>query len=75
MVDPIFRGSCLHRIWMIRSAGLTFAGVTLRLWLPAQLIFGVPFDVAYQVVAWVCWVPNLIVAEYFVRKLKVANSW
>ncbi|WP_171207831.1 MULTISPECIES: DUF2306 domain-containing protein [unclassified Ruegeria] len=63
-----------HRRYMIRSIALTFAAVTLRVWLPAQLVFGVPFDVAYQVVAWFCWLPNLIIAEYFVRKLKSANS-
>jgi uncharacterized membrane protein len=60
----------LHREWMIRSIALTFAGVMLRLWLPAQLISGVPFDVAYQVVAWLCWVPNLVIAEYIVRNLR-----
>lgn len=57
-----------HRDWMIRSIALTFAGVTLRILLPLQLISGVPFDAAYQVVAWMCWVPNLIVAEYVIRK-------
>lgn len=60
----------LHREWMIRSIALTFAGVMLRVWLPAQLITGVPFDVAYQVVAWLCWVPNLVVAEYIIRELR-----
>lgn len=64
----------LHREWMIRSIALTFAGVMLRVWLPAQLITGVSFDVAYQVVAWLCWVPNLIVAEYFIRELRNIKS-
>jgi len=26
----------------------------------------VPFHDAYQVVAWACWVPNLIVAEWWI---------
>jgi hypothetical protein len=52
---------------MIRSIALTFAGVMLRVWLPAQLVLGVPFDVVYQVVAWLCWVPNVLVAEYLIR--------
>lgn len=64
----------LHREWMIRSIALTFAGVMLRVWLPAQIVSGVPFDVAYQVVAWLCWVPNLIVAEYIVRELRNTKS-
>jgi len=53
-----------HRRWMIRSYALTFAAVTLRIILPAELAAGVPFHDAYQVVAWACWVPNLIVAEW-----------
>ncbi len=57
-----------HRVWMIRSAALTFAGVTLRLWLPLQLVAGVPFDTAYAVVAWLCWVPNIFVAQYFLMR-------
>jgi uncharacterized membrane protein len=64
----------LHREWMTRSVALTFAGVMLRVWLPAQLISGVSFDVAYQVVAWLCWVPNLVVAEYLIRGLRNCKS-
>lgn len=67
-VDYVRRGQiALHREWMIRSIALTFAGVMLRVWLPAQLVLGVPFDVAYQVVAWLCWVPNALIAEYLIR--------
>jgi len=52
-----------HRRWMIRSYALTLAAVTLRLYLPASFGLGVPFASAYPVIAWICWVPNLIVAE------------
>ncbi|MHA1524808.1 MAG: DUF2306 domain-containing protein [Alphaproteobacteria bacterium] len=57
-----------HRRWMIRSAALTFAAVTLRLWLAAQLAAGVPFDIAYPIVAWGCWVLNLAVVEFFLQR-------
>jgi uncharacterized membrane protein len=56
-----------HRRWMIRNFALAFGAVTLRLWLPAAVVSGVPFDLAYPAVAWLCWVPNLIVAEWLVR--------
>jgi uncharacterized membrane protein len=57
-----------HRAWMIRSYSLTFAAVTLRIYLPLSLAFGMWFDVAYPAIAWLCWVPNIIVAErFFVR--------
>ncbi len=52
-----------HRRWMVRNFALTFAAVTLRLWLPASLVAGVSFDLAYPLVAWLCWVPNLVAAE------------
>lgn len=56
-----------HKAWMIRSYALTFAAVTLRLWLPLFTAgFRLPFEQAYVAVAWFCWVPNLIVGEYLV---------
>jgi uncharacterized membrane protein len=55
-----------HRRWMIRSFALTLAAVTLRVYLPLALGVGVAFHDAYQVVAWLCWVPNLVVAEWVV---------
>lgn len=52
-----------HRRWMVRNFALAFAAVTLRLWLPASIMSGIPFELAYPVVAWLCWVPNLLLAE------------
>jgi len=59
-----------HRNWMIRSYALTFAAVTLRIWLPLmQYGIGMDFITAYMIVAWLCWVPNLAWAEWKVRRL------
>jgi uncharacterized membrane protein len=55
-----------HRCWMIRNYALTFAAVTLRLYLPPVFIFGLPFASSYAIIAWLCWVPNLLVAEWLV---------
>jgi uncharacterized membrane protein len=52
-----------HRRFMIRSFALTFAAVTLRLYIPLLSALGTPFEEVYQTVAWLCWVPNLLVAE------------
>lgn len=59
-----------HRRWMVRSFALTLAAVTLRNYLPL-LLFGLhwSFDSAYITVAWLCWVPNLIVAEWLLRRV------
>ena len=57
-----------HRRWITRNFALTFAGVMLRLWMPVMVGGGgVPFEAAYLVVAWLCWVPNLVVAEALLR--------
>jgi uncharacterized membrane protein len=53
-----------HRRWMVRSYALTLAAVTLRIYLPLSLASGVPFTSAYPVIAWMCWVPNLVFAEW-----------
>jgi uncharacterized membrane protein len=57
-----------HRRWMVRNFALTFAAVTLRLWLPASMASGIAFELAYPVIAWLCWVPNLLVAELLLNQ-------
>jgi uncharacterized membrane protein len=59
-----------HRRWMIRSYALTLAAVTLRIYLPASMAAGVPFDTAYPAIAWLCWVPNLVAAELFAIRIR-----
>lgn len=63
-----------HRRWMIRNYALTFAAVTLRLWLPILIGSGHDFPEAYTTVAWLSWVPNLIVAEIIASRSSVADS-
>jgi uncharacterized membrane protein len=57
------RDVAAHRRWMVRNFALTFAAVTLRLWVPASFVAGIDFALAYAAIAWLCWVPNLVVAE------------
>ncbi len=58
----------LHRRWMIRSYALTYAAVTLRIYLPLSMAFGLPFGPAYQTISWLAWVPNLVVAEWIILR-------
>ena len=37
-------------------------------YLPASMLAGVPFEVAYPAIAWLCWVPNLLVVEWLLRR-------
>jgi len=59
-----------HRRWMVRNFALTFAAVTLRLYLPVPITAGVAFEAAYPVIAWLCWVPNLVLAELFYNRTR-----
>lgn len=57
-----------HRRWMIRSFALTFAAVTLRLQLPIAPMMGYPFMYGYRAASWMAWVPNLLIAELYLRQ-------
>ena len=65
-----------HQAWMIRSFALTYAAVTLRLWLIAllllQIAFGVPIAhatrVAFEPLPFLCWLPNIVVAEWIIAR-------
>ncbi len=61
-----------HEVWALRSFALTFAAVTLRIYLGTFMAAGVPFPVFYPLLAWLCWVPNLLVIEWFVLRATVA---
>lgn len=57
-----------HQTMMIYSYAACFAAVTLRIWLPLLVMMYQDFVPAYRVVAWLCWVPNIVVAWLIVRK-------
>lgn len=61
-----------HGRWMLRSYALSFAGVALRAYLPLSMIFfgEENFNTYYIVIAWACWVPNLLIAEWLIRRRK-----
>jgi hypothetical protein len=64
---------------MIRNYAFTYAAVTLRVWLGVLILVQVPFvdagtdfDAlfanAYNAVPFLCWVPNMFVAEWLIRR-------
>jgi uncharacterized membrane protein len=59
-----------HRNFMIRSYALTLSALTLRAWKWSitNSVELPPMDV-YRAVAWLGWVPNIIVAELLIRGL------
>ena len=58
----------LHEKLMILSYAACFSAVTLRIWLPILTIMMGEFIPAYRIVAWLCWVPNIIFALLIIRK-------
>lgn len=60
-----------HKEFMMRSYALTFSAITLRTW---KLILSSLFVIApvslYMIDAWLGFVPNLLFAEWLIRKRK-----
>jgi uncharacterized membrane protein len=63
-----------HRAWMIRSFAMTFGAVTLRLYLPLFPLIGVPFLDGYRAVSFLCWIPNLVLVEIWLRRASRISS-
>ncbi len=64
-----------HREFMIRSFALTCSAVTLRSWkIVLTSLFTLDPLHLYMINAWMGFVPNLIVAEWIIRKNKKING-
>jgi len=60
-----------HEEWVTRSYALAFGAVTIRL----QLIFLIvltqgDFMPLYALTTWTGWIPNLLIAEFFIRRAR-----
>lgn len=61
-----------HKQMMWRSYALAFSAVTLRLWkvFLVYLFHPPPMDV-YQIIAWLGWIPNLLLIEWLIKNKKL----
>ena len=63
-----------HRRWMIRSFSLILAGVTLRVMVTIHTalattgVTDMTFETAYAAISWLCWIPNLLIAQWITRR-------
>lgn len=58
-----------HKQWMWRSFAFTISAITLRMW-KVIIVYAFhpdPMDV-YQVIAWLGWIPNILLVEYLIAK-------
>ncbi len=65
-----------HQKFMIRSYALTLSAITLRLWKfgLANTIAPNPLEL-YQIVTWLGFIPNLLIAEWIISKLPSNKSF
>ena len=56
-----------HKKYMMYNYAGTFGAVTLRLWLPLLIVIFGEFVTAYQVVAWLSWLPNMLIVYYILK--------
>ncbi|CAD7805416.1 hypothetical protein CHRY9390_01363 [Chryseobacterium aquaeductus] len=58
-----------HKQWMWRSFALAVSAITLRMWkvFIVYLFHPNPMDV-YQIIAWLGWIPNILLIEYLIAK-------
>ncbi len=59
-----------HQRMMIYSYACCFAGVTLRTYQLFLIMYFGDFISAYKIVAWLCWVPNVVVASLIIRLIE-----
>jgi uncharacterized membrane protein len=60
-----------HKNFMIRSFALTCSALTLRYWKLVLVYFFHPYPMdLYQLVAWLGWIPNLLIAELIINRNK-----
>lgn len=67
LIEAVNHRYNLHRKFMLRSFALTLSAITLRAWKYIIVYFFEPRPMdAYQIVAWLGWVPNLILIEFII---------
>jgi uncharacterized membrane protein len=63
-----------HRQWMLRSYSLTLAAITLRVYIfLSSWSYDLGQPAAYATIAWLSWVPNLLICEVYLRKRSRVN--
>ncbi|MHC0439475.1 DUF2306 domain-containing protein [Flavobacterium sp. 3-210] len=59
-----------HHKMMIYSYAACSAAITLRIWLPLLVFITKDFITAYIITSWICWIPNILFAYLFIKKMK-----
>lgn len=63
-----------HKRWMMRSYGLTAAGISLRLQIAGFALAGFSYTHVSDFLSFSCWVPTLLVIELWLASLTLRRS-
>lgn len=58
----------LHRRLMFVSVAMAYSAVTFRIGLVLLVSFGLGESAAHDVMAWACWIPNVVFVECMSRR-------
>jgi hypothetical protein len=59
-----------HQKFMMYSYAACVGAVTLRMWLPLLAFTTKDWILSYQIVSWLAWAPNLVVAYFLINRLQ-----
>ncbi|WP_167859441.1 DUF2306 domain-containing protein [Paenibacillus cymbidii] len=70
------RDPAAHGRWMTRNFALSCAAISLRIYTPlADSLFGLTdTNDTFPVIAWLCWVPNLLFAQWAIGRRRSAAT-
>jgi hypothetical protein len=72
--SAVTRNFSKHRAFMLRSYALTLSAITLRIWkLSFAHYLGLPPMDIYRMVAWLGFVPNIVLVEYWLYRERNAQ--
>lgn len=63
-----------HKNFMTYSYSLCLAAVTLRVYIPLAHVFEFEYILAYSIIAWLSWIPNLTIAWFINNNTKNTNN-
>jgi hypothetical protein len=63
-----------HQKFMIYSYAACVGAVTLRIWLPLLASITNDFILSYQIVSWLAWAPNLVVAYFIIKNIENVHT-
>ena len=62
-----------HQIYMTYSYAACLAAVTLRIYIPLSFVLEIDYILAYSIIAWVSWIPNLAIAWWVNKRREKTN--